>query len=49
MKVAKACAGKPIGKLASIGYVPGGTGGAEGTEGRIRVVEKVPLNDVVTY
>ena len=49
VKVAEACAGRPKGKLASIGYLPGGTGGAEGTEERVRVVEKAPVGDVVTY
>ncbi len=43
MKVAKACTGRPIGKPASIRYVPGGA------EGTIRVVEKVSVGDVVTY
>lgn len=43
VKVAEACAGAPIGKTASTGYVPGGS------EGTTRVVEKVPLDNVVTF
>ena len=43
VKVAEACAGRPIGKLASIWYVPGGA------EERVRVIEKAPVGDVVTY
>ena len=43
VKVAEACTGRPIGKPASIRYVP------DGAEGTIRVVEKVPVGAVVTY
>ncbi len=41
VKVAEASVGGPIGKSASIEYVPGGA------DGTIRVLEKVPVDDAV--
>ncbi len=43
VKVAEACADTPIGKPASIEYVP------SDTEETSRAIEKVPVDDVVTY